>query len=181
MILRFVALLVAGAVVALLSWPFLRLQGDSIPGPSFSKHGASLSPVTCPTPHAPPPPSLHDPLTLSPSVRIPSALPDFDIDLFHDTAVCNAFSVRITRTDPDACARAETPERADPSEDPETTRWIRQARGPYTFSLRTDGAERLNVELSNYEGSCAYRLDVRLRNAGPVSFELWHMYEVSVH
>lgn len=106
----------------------------------------------------------------------PSNNTDFTIELCKVVNACNKFSVRIQRTNITECERMEALE--VPASTPERLEVLRYARGPDSFLLRTNGAQRHGSEVSQYEGECSYRFDVTLSNGGPVWLELWWRYTV---
>ncbi|KAL1738397.1 hypothetical protein HDZ31DRAFT_78397, partial [Schizophyllum fasciatum] len=103
------------------------------------------------------------------------AAPAFAVALCVERDAYDAFTLRVRRADARACARAEA--RGPRVDDGGVRRLVRERRGPDTFWLRVDGAERLGTQESVYEGGCAYRFDVRVRNAGDLYVDLWHAYE----
>lgn len=107
---------------------------------------------------------------------VPSALPDFSLQVCYENAVCNAFTLRIRRTSEAQCKEEE--DGPDPSANATLSDWIRRERGPDAFLVRTDGAERIGTTWSTYEGECAYRFDIRLRNPGSVYLQAWQTFEV---
>lgn len=82
---------------------------------------------------------------------------------------CNAFTLLITRTNPDACLAAKA--FSDPSLDATLSEWVREQRGPDGFMVMTDGAERIVSEWSTYNGAqsavVAYTMDKILTFVGP--------------
>jgi hypothetical protein len=135
----------------------------------------------CPNFHAPAsaiPPIAHAHQTCS---SIPSNTPDFAIQLCHDPNLCNAFTLRIRRSDEALCERTENDVKEQKlSNDPVLDGYIKSTLGPDTFEILVDGAERLGMTVPTYEGGCRWRFDVQLRNAGPVYLKAWHLYEVGI-
>ncbi|KAG8909000.1 hypothetical protein FRB99_000103 [Tulasnella sp. 403] len=84
----------------------------------------------CPSPYD----SSYDPPLAESSQQcspIPSAQSEFFLSLCHDPQLCNAFTLRITRTSKEACLEAEAS--PDPSLDDNLNAWIREQRGPDGF------------------------------------------------
>ena len=131
--------------------------------------------LVCPSPHAALPLITH---SQQRCVSVPSAMPEFELQLCQAFNACNAFTFRAKRLDPADCNRALAGQ--DPSEDKELNEWIKEKRGPDGFLLRTDGAERVVSEWSVHEGNCSYRFDIRLNSPGQVFVETWLTYEVCV-
>ncbi|TRM55581.1 hypothetical protein BD626DRAFT_524622 [Schizophyllum amplum] len=104
-----------------------------------------------------------------------SALPAFAVSLCYERDAYDAFTVRARRVDQKECARLEA--KGPQVEDEQMREWVRKERGPDTLWLRVDGAERISTQWSTYEGGCAYRFDVHVRNAGDLYVDLWHAYE----
>ena len=100
----------------------------------------------------------------------------FAVSLCYERDAYDAFTVRVRRLDQRACARIE--ERGPQVDDEEVRKLVRTTRGPDTFWLRVDGAERISTQRSVYEGGCSYRFDVPVRNAGDLYVELFHAWEV---
>jgi hypothetical protein len=107
---------------------------------------------------------------------ISSADARFRIEICPVVATCNSFSVIIQRTDSDECERLQQIE--PPVSSPESKQWLRERKGPDSYFLRTNGAQRWVSELSVYEGECRSRFDVTLTNGGPVWLELFWLYTV---
>ncbi|KAL1689736.1 hypothetical protein GGG16DRAFT_57138 [Schizophyllum commune] len=99
----------------------------------------------------------------------------FAVSLCYERDAYDAFTVRVRRLDQKACARIE--ERGPQVDDEEVRKLVRTTRGPDTFWLRVEGAERISTQSSAYEGGCSYRFDVPVRNAGDLYVDLWHAYE----
>jgi hypothetical protein len=108
---------------------------------------------------------------------MPSADPAFALSLCHDSARCNEFTLRISRTDSTSCRALEDGPR-QLSLDADLDARIRRELGPDAFEIRTDGAERWGSAEAVYEGDCSWRFDVQLRAAGLVWLEAWHSYAV---
>lgn len=130
--------------------------------------------ATCPSAHDKGrTPLVHETQTCYP---VPSNHHSFALEVCYTPDSCNQFTARIARTSHLECQEAEdTP---DPSEDAALTRWMREERGPDTFYLRTDGAERYASVYSTYNGQCSYSFDVRLKNPGDTYLQIWWTEEV---
>jgi hypothetical protein len=107
-----------------------------------------------------------------------STNPDFRIEVCPVTAACNSFSVFIERTDTTECERLENID--PPVASSERKEWLRNKKGPDSFFLRTNGAQRWVSEASVYEGSCRSRFDVTLGNGGSIWMELFWLYTVGI-
>ncbi|KAL1723261.1 hypothetical protein EV715DRAFT_191548 [Schizophyllum commune] len=127
----------------------------------------------CPSPHA----LDRDPIEHERQLchALPTVIDDFKAELCYEPELPSAFSFRVWRGDAAACEAAEAS--PDPSEEPSLSDWIRRNRGPDSFILTTDGAERIDTQWSTYEGNCSYRFDVQLHNAGDVYIRSWLAYE----
>lgn len=170
-------------VLALVTVFFLTLL--SLPGrlnvPFVTPHSLFRTPAFlgntsngCPSVHIEPPPIDHGKQTCT---SMPSVDSKFALELCHEPAKCNSFTLRVRRKHQQYCKSIESAERKV-SPDPELDAWIRRNLGPDTFEIRTDGAERVAGQAAVYEGDCRWRFDVQLRNAGPVWLSAWHTYEV---
>ncbi|TRM65032.1 hypothetical protein BD626DRAFT_490686 [Schizophyllum amplum] len=132
-----------------------------------------ITPAVCPSPHLLERDIIaHDRQSCQ---ALDSVLPDFDAELCRDLEAPSAFTFRVWRRDEAACAAAE--DGSEPSEDPSLSEWIRRNRGPDSFILTTDGAERIDTQWSTYEGNCSYRFDVELHNVGDIYVRSWLAYE----
>jgi len=107
-----------------------------------------------------------------------SADPSFQIEICPVPTTCNSFSVIVQRTDTAECDRLQSLKVL--ATDPGTEQWLREEKGPDSFLLRTNGAQRWVSELSLYEGECRHRFDVTLANGGPIWLELFWLYTVSL-
>lgn len=128
----------------------------------------------CPWPDRPPPPVFRNARRCE---EIPSALDDFRVELCRSPRACDAFTLRISRTDPVACEAALRSNLQDPSEEEPWAAWMRDERGPDGFFLRVDGVQRLGTEHAVHEGACSYRFDIALQNAGRVYLNAAHYFE----
>ncbi|KAL1746919.1 hypothetical protein HDZ31DRAFT_33166 [Schizophyllum fasciatum] len=133
----------------------------------------SPPPALCPSPHVLERDAIEHERQLCHS--LPAILEEFQAELCYEPALPSAFTFRIRRGDSSTCEIAEAS--TDPSEEPSLSDWIRQNRGPDSFILTTDGAERIDTQWSTYEGNCSYRFDVQLHNAGDVYIRSWLAYE----
>jgi hypothetical protein len=180
-------LLLRSATISLiLAIPFLILRPDhyenGVERPSLSLPG--LFPSTWDTSSSCPDPYHDDLLPIDRELHsgsqtcypASSATPAFDVEICASGRTCNAFSVRIRRTDQQECRRME--EMPVPASTEERQDWLRKERGPDSFMLRTSGAQRWGSEISVYEGNCTYRFDVSLNNGGSVWIELVWEYTV---
>lgn len=113
--------------------------------------------------------------------KVNSGHNDFDVEICPVRSECNRFSVRITRTDMNACNAMESRNLLEDGVQSTEARatWLKEMQGPDSFVLRTTGAQRWLAEDSVYEGQCTYRFDVSLSTGGAFWLELWHMYTVS--
>jgi hypothetical protein len=169
----YVTLVLVSLLLLLLSRSDLADTSDVV----LSIFPAKIHGTRCPQLHGGDPPSPdHDAQICS---IMPSADPAFALELCHDPTVCNAFTLRIARTDLALCEDMEDPWRVL-SEDRTLDEYIKQELGPDAFELFTDGAERAAATHPFYEGRCRYRFDMSLRNAGPVWLRAYHSYEVRV-
>lgn len=135
--------------------------------------------VDCPDPNNPvlPVDTEIDQYSTSLDCRFaPTSNTNFTIEVCKAIGACNKFSVRIARTNIKECERMEALE--VPASTPERVESLRYDRGPDSFLIRTNGAQRHASEVSRYEGECTYRFDVTLSNGGPVWLELWWRYTV---
>lgn len=105
-----------------------------------------------------------------------SADPSFLIEICPVGTTCNSFSVLVQRTNTAECDRLQSLK--IPASDSSKEQWLRQEKGPDSFLLRTNGAQRWVSELSVYEGQCRSRFDVTLANGGPIWLELFWLYTV---
>ncbi|WVR09701.1 hypothetical protein IAU60_006777 [Kwoniella sp. DSM 27419] len=158
------------------AWPRVEHVPSSASMTLHEKTSYILGSVTCPTPDRPHVP-VDKPIASSyvqSCTAVPSLDPAFRVEVCPVKTTCNSFSVRITRTDPVECARLEGMEA--PVDDEKLAAWLYDSKGPDSFFLRTDGAQRWVSEMSVYEGACTSRFDVTLSNGGPVWLELWWSY-----
>ncbi|KAJ7583977.1 hypothetical protein C8J56DRAFT_196072 [Mycena floridula] len=102
---------------------------------------------------------------------LPSRLDQFEAQICIAPRTCNQFTLRIRRVDQAECLAAES--LADPSFLPDLSHWMRTQRGPDSFYVRTDGAERYATVYGTYEGSCSYTYDLRLKNPGEILLQTW--------
>ncbi|GAA6048683.1 hypothetical protein JCM3770_002019 [Rhodotorula araucariae] len=145
---------------------------------SLFHHASAVAPpsTVCPDPRLPLAPSLHEPRHRSTPISLPSASPDFTLSLVHDTAVCNAFELTISRIDESHCLDMET--RVEPSRDAVLSAWIKEHLGPDAFHIQLDGAERRAETVpTQYLGKCEYMFRFRLNNAGRVWMNVTLMHE----
>ncbi|KAI5834331.1 hypothetical protein K523DRAFT_412494 [Schizophyllum commune Tattone D] len=99
----------------------------------------------------------------------------FAVSFCYERDAYDAFTMRVRRLNQEECARVEE---QGPQADREDVReFVQTERGPDTFWLRVDGAERTSTQRSVYEGGCSYRFDVPVRNAGDLYVELFHAWE----
>lgn len=110
-----------------------------------------------------------------------SKLPEFAAALCRVPDSCNAFTLRIWRTSELDCGVAEGAQDPFPSALSEVTQWMRRERGPDSFYVRTDGAQRTGTVYNSYEGNCNYIYDIQLRNPGDVYLQAWWTEEVSAY
>ncbi|BGP43529.1 hypothetical protein JCM10449v2_007564 [Rhodotorula kratochvilovae] len=117
-----------------------------------------------------------DPQHRSKPIPLPSASPAFALSLVHDTAVCNAFELTISRTNKSRCLSAEAD--IEPSQDPPLSSWIKEHLGPDAFNIQLDGAERrAEMVPTRYLGECEYLFRFRLNNAGRIWMNVTLMHE----
>ncbi|KAJ7583783.1 hypothetical protein C8J56DRAFT_1054311 [Mycena floridula] len=100
-----------------------------------------------------------------------SLLDQFEAQICIAPRTCNQFTLRIRRVDQAECLSAESV--ADPSFLPDLSHWMRTQRGPDSFYVRTDGAERYATVYGTYEGSCSYTYNLRLKNPGEIILQTW--------
>ncbi|GJN94436.1 hypothetical protein Rhopal_007516-T1 [Rhodotorula paludigena] len=128
---------------------------------------------TCPDPYVARPDSLTVSRHRSEPFEIPSILPEFSMSIVHDTTVCNAFELTISRLDKEHCAFVEANER--PSKDDMTTAFAKKYLGPDQFATQIDGAERIELDTpTEYLGNCEYLYRFRLSNGGPIWMNVTH-------
>ncbi|KAE9411328.1 hypothetical protein BT96DRAFT_911943 [Gymnopus androsaceus JB14] len=103
--------------------------------------------------------------------QLQSRIPEFDAEICIAPGTCNEFTIHIWRVDQTECYNSEAV--PDPSFIPEISQWMRTQRGPDSFYVRTDGAERYSNVLGKYEGNCSYVYDIRVKNPGDILLQTW--------
>lgn len=160
------------------AWPRAHQVPTSASMNSLEKLEYLIGRPSCPDASRPQPPVdqvITDPSRSCFPVR--SADPSFRIDICPVATTCNSFSVLVQRTETSECDRLLALD--PPASSSSIKQWLRQEKGPDSFLLRTNGAQRWVSELSVYEGECRSRFDVTLANGGPIWLELFWLYTVS--
>ena len=134
---------------------------------------------TCPSPTTRDRFAYRHPRRLTTCQAVPTNLTQFSSEICYDPNRCNTFTVRFRRTDATACEAMESAP-VQISTDSSFEQFVRRERGPDSFLIRTDGAERWASEWSVYEGDCTYSFDVQLSNGGQFYLESWWSYQVSL-